>query len=201
VGKRLLPGSLLATYLSELGFRAKGGLVETSAQDIFKLKDPASDFQAMFESAKGGTLFIDEAYRFSPAKAGQQPKSSNQVLDYLLEAVEKQEIRESTTVILAGYRDESEDLLAYNVGFASRFPLEFAFEDYNQKQLREILQGMVKARGMQLGRKKISAKCLSAMWCPGVFTRAPAKRASAMLARCATSWSKSSAVNPSASAR
>jgi len=146
---------LLASCLSELGFRAKGGLVETSAQDILKLKDPASDFQAMFESVKGGTLFIDEAYRFSPAKAGQQPNGSNQVLDYLLEAVEKQEIRDSTTVILAGYRDEIEDLLAYNVGFASRFPLEFAFEDYNQKQLREILQGMVKARGMQLERKSV----------------------------------------------
>jgi hypothetical protein len=98
VGKRLLPGSLPATYLSELGFRAKGGLVETSAQDILKLKDPASDFQALFESAKGGTLFIDETYRFSPAKAGQQPNSSNHVLDYLLEAVEKQEIRHPSRI-------------------------------------------------------------------------------------------------------
>jgi len=146
---------LLARCLSELGFRSKGGLVETSAQDILKLKDPASDFQGMLDSAKGGTLFIDEAYRFSPAKAGQQPNSSNQVLDYLLEAVEKQEIRDSTTVILAGYRDEIEDLLAYNVGFASRFPLEFAFEDYDQKQLRQILQTMLKARGMQLERKSV----------------------------------------------
>jgi predicted AAA+ superfamily ATPase len=64
-------------------------------------------------------------------------------------------IRESTTVILAGYRDEIEDLLAYNVGFASRFPLEFAFEDYDQKQFRQILQTMVKDRGMQLERKRV----------------------------------------------
>lgn len=41
------------------------------------------------------------------------------------QAVDTDEIRETTTVILAGYPDEIENLLSYNVGFASRFPLEF----------------------------------------------------------------------------
>jgi replication-associated recombination protein RarA len=145
---------LLANAMSELGFRSKSTLIETSAQDILKLKDPAGEFQDMLEKAKGGTLFIDEAYRFTPAKAGSQPNPSNQVLDYLLAAVETPDIRETTTVILAGYRDEIEDLLAYNVGFASRFPLEFQFEDFSEKQLRQIFVKMVKDRGMTLERKK-----------------------------------------------
>ena len=145
---------LLANAMSELGFRSKSTLIETSAQDILKLKDPAGEFQDMLEKAKGGTLFIDEAYRFTPAKAGSQPNPSNQVLDYLLAAVETPDIRETTTVILAGYRDEIEDLLAYNVGFASRFPLEFKFEDFSEKQLRQIFVKMVKDRGMTLERTK-----------------------------------------------
>ena len=76
---------LLARAMAELGFRSQGSLIETSAQEILKLKDPVSDFQTMLEDAKGGTLFIDEAYGFTPAKAGSQPNPSNQVLDYLLQ--------------------------------------------------------------------------------------------------------------------
>ena len=108
----------------------------------------------MMKKATGGCLFIDEAYRFSPSASGQQPNASNQVLDYLLEAVEKPEIRSTTTVILAGYRDEIETLLAYNVGFASRFNKDFRFPDYNESQLRKIFVNMVKDRGFQLERKK-----------------------------------------------
>jgi SpoVK/Ycf46/Vps4 family AAA+-type ATPase len=116
--------------------------------------DPASDFAQMMKNATGGCLFIDEAYRFSPSASGQQPNASNQVLDYLLEAVEKPEIRSTTTVILAGYRDEIETLLAYNVGFASRFNKDLRFPDYNESQLRKIFVNMVKDRGFQLERKK-----------------------------------------------
>ena len=53
---------LLARAMEELGFRSEGTLIETSAQEILKLKDPVADFQTMLENAKGGTLFIDEAY-------------------------------------------------------------------------------------------------------------------------------------------
>jgi SpoVK/Ycf46/Vps4 family AAA+-type ATPase len=154
---------LLAKAMNQLGFRKNPLLVETSAQDILKSKDPGSDFAEMMKNATGGCLFIDEAYRFSPSPAGQQPNASNEVLDYLLEAVEKPEIRSSTTVILAGYKDEIESLLAYNVGFASRFNKEFSFPDYTEAQLRKIFVGMVKDRGFQLERKKDCGVSLSAV--------------------------------------
>jgi hypothetical protein len=57
--------------------------------------------------------------------------------------VEDDAIRDTTTFILAGYKDEVEELLAYNPGFASRFACEFNFEDFNEAQLRCILLGMV----------------------------------------------------------
>ena len=145
---------LLAKAMVQLGFRKNATLIETSAQEILKGKDPASDFADMMKKATGGCLFIDEAYRFSPSASGHQPNASNQVLDYLLEAVEKPEIRSTTTVILAGYRDEIETLLAYNVGFASRFNNDLRFPDYNESQLRKIFVNMVNDRGFQLERKK-----------------------------------------------
>ena len=42
------------------------------------------------------------------AQAGGQPNASNGVLDYLLEAVEDDAVRDTTTFILAGYKDEIE---------------------------------------------------------------------------------------------
>ena len=134
----------IAHAMSELGFRTNPSPVETSAQDILKQDNPAKDFQDMLESATGGTLFIDEAYRFSPARQGQQPNASNQVLDSLLEFIDRPDTSKSTSIILAGYRDELQDLLTYSAGFASRFPLDFVFPDYNQAQLRKIFVSMVK---------------------------------------------------------
>lgn len=114
------------------------------SQAILKFKDTGGEFAKLVEEAKGGTLFIDEAYRLTPAPAGKSPNASNEVLDCLLEAVEDPATRETTTFILAGYRDEIEILLGTNVGFASRFSTVFDFPDYTEPQLKGILLKMVK---------------------------------------------------------
>ena len=88
---------------------------------------------------------------------------ANEVLDYLLEAMEKPEIRSTTTVILAGYEDDIDTLLAYNKGFASRFNRKFSFPDYTEAQLRKIFEGMVKDRGLVLERKKDCGVSISAV--------------------------------------
>jgi hypothetical protein len=72
------------------------------------------------------------------------------VLDCLLTAVEDDTIRKTTTVILAGYSDEIEKLLTYNIGFASRFSVSLKFPDYSEQQLRSIFISMTKARGFRL---------------------------------------------------
>jgi len=66
---------LLAVGIHEIGFRTSPIIKETSAQQILKLKNPAKEFEAMLEKARGGTIFI-EAYLFAPSP-------SNKVLDYL----------------------------------------------------------------------------------------------------------------------
>jgi hypothetical protein len=56
-------------------------MIETSAQNILKCHNPGSDFADMMKQATEGCLFIDEAYRFSPAPAGQKTNASNEVLE------------------------------------------------------------------------------------------------------------------------
>jgi SpoVK/Ycf46/Vps4 family AAA+-type ATPase len=145
---------LISRAMYELGYRSNPDPIETSAQAILKMKDPVNDFVKMVQAAKGGTMFIDEAYRFSPNKGKGSPNESNYILDYLLETVEDKSFRETTTFILAGYKDEIEDLLAYNPGFASRFSCEFNFTDFSENQIRAIFLKMIKDRGFRLESKK-----------------------------------------------
>lgn len=109
----------------------------------------------MVKKAEGGTLLIDEAYMFDPAPRGQRANDSNKVLDLLLKYTET--MRENTTFILAGYKEEISKLLEYNQGFKSRFPREFTFEfdDYNEAQLCEILCTMAKKHGYKFESQKI----------------------------------------------
>ena len=145
---------LLAAALVELKFRKNPTPCLTSAAKILKAKDPLADFEAMVKKAEGGTVFIDECYLLKPSPPGQQANASNAVLDYLMEVSET--LRSTTTFILAGYKEDVERLLTYNEGFPSRFPkvFTFAFEDYTQPQLRQILLTMVKQRGFRFENQR-----------------------------------------------
>ncbi|KAL2808249.1 P-loop containing nucleoside triphosphate hydrolase protein [Aspergillus granulosus] len=81
----------------------------------------------------GGVLFIDEAYQLTQSNG-----MGSQVLDYLLAEVER--LTGKVVVILAGYRNQMEKFFAHNPGLPSRFPHEFIFEDYDETELRLILE-------------------------------------------------------------
>jgi hypothetical protein len=91
-------------------------------------------------NAGGGAIFIDEAYQLASA----QSPGGRQVLDFLLPEVENHTGK--ILFILAGYDKEMEDLFAHNEGFRSRFPHELRFMDYEDHELRKILEHQVRAR-------------------------------------------------------
>ncbi len=145
---------LLSSVLVELGYRKNSKPLITNAGDILKEKDPVGEFEKMVTAASGGTVFIDEAYLFKPAPRGSSTNASNAVLDYLLKVCET--MRETTTFILAGYKEDILNLLTYNEGFPSRFPKVFTFQfvDYTAPQLRTILLSMVRTRGFKFESRK-----------------------------------------------
>jgi hypothetical protein len=100
-------------------------------------------------------VVIDEVYNFKPSKGGSgMSNDSNKVLNHLLEVAEM--MRATTTFILAGYKDDVNDLLTYNIGFPSRFPsdLTFDFEDFNEQQLGNIFRKEVRDRHFILEGQK-----------------------------------------------
>ena len=95
------------------------------------------------EAARGGTLFIDEAYTLY------RKDSSNdfgkEAIDTLLKDMEDH--RGEYCVILAGYSDQINDMVRNaNPGLASRFDHKINIPDYTSEEIVSILVSMAQAR-------------------------------------------------------
>jgi len=93
----------------------------------------------IFSEAKGGVVFVDEAYMLANDEYGR--RAANQMMK------EMEENRADTVVILAGYPSEIKDLLSINPGFARRFPKTIDFPDYTVPEHNKILGSMMKTHG------------------------------------------------------
>jgi SpoVK/Ycf46/Vps4 family AAA+-type ATPase len=93
----------------------------------------------IFKEAKGGVVFVDEAYMLANDEYGK--RAANQLMK------EMEENRNDTVVILAGYPDEIKGLLSVNPGFARRFPKTIDFPDYTVPEHNKILNSMMTKHG------------------------------------------------------
>ncbi|MEY3238723.1 MAG: hypothetical protein RIR11_161, partial [Bacteroidota bacterium] len=95
----------------------------------------APKMKEAIESARGGVLFIDEAYALS--------RSPEDNKDFGREAVEilVRELSNGTgdlAIIVAGYPKEMKTFLDSNPGLRSRFKMTFEFQDYLPQELSQI---------------------------------------------------------------
>ena len=89
------------------------------------------------ESAKGGILFVDEAYSLSQNEAGSN-SYGKEAIDTFVNYLDKADVRDSTIIIFAGYRDEMKKFTDSNPGLKSRIGFYFDFPDYTTDELIEI---------------------------------------------------------------
>jgi len=134
-----------AQEIRKLGILSKGHLVEVSRQELVAeyAGQTAVKTGQVVERAKGGVLFIDEAYSL---KHGKDDAFGQEAIDALLKMME--DLREDLIVILAGYTDEMRDFLHLNPGLRSRVPNHLHFEDFTQAELGTIFDGMCRKSGM-----------------------------------------------------
>ncbi|MEU7734524.1 right-handed parallel beta-helix repeat-containing protein [Streptomyces griseus] len=140
---------LYGEVLTQLGVLERGQLVEAARADLVGryIGHTAQLTREVFEKARGGVLFIDEAYTLTPRGGGAD--FGQEAVDTLLKLMEDH--RDEVVVIVAGYTDEMERFLASNPGLSSRFPRRISFADYSSEELVTIVRAQAAAMGYECG--------------------------------------------------
>lgn len=131
---------IVGRIYKKIGLLSKGHFMEVSRTDLIAgyQGQTALKVKEVIEKAKGGVLFIDEAY--SITENDHSDSYGRECLTELTKALE--DYRKDLVVIVAGYPDPMKQFFDSNPGLKSRFNTFIEFEDYNENELLDILQSM-----------------------------------------------------------
>jgi ATP-dependent Clp protease ATP-binding subunit ClpA len=131
----------IARLLHSFGVLATDQVTETSGANLTgayvgKAKEIVAE---KMNAARGGVLFIDEAYQLGEGSYGREAVSA------LVEMLTLPEhIGGKTVVILAGYHDEIHAMLDTNPGLKSRFQKFVQFENWTSERSAEFCLELLK---------------------------------------------------------
>ena len=142
---------IIGRIYKQLGLLSKGHFIEVSRTDLIAgyQGQTALKVKNVIEKAKGGVLFIDEAYSITENE--QSDSYGRECLTELTKALE--DYRDDLVVIVAGYSEPMKNFFSSNPGLKSRFNTFIEFEDYNDEELLEILISMCKNNDYDLSEK------------------------------------------------
>ncbi|BBM52058.1 hypothetical protein JMUB3935_1036 [Leptotrichia trevisanii] len=142
---------IIGRIYKQLGLLSKGHFIEVSRTDLIAgyQGQTALKVKNVIEKAKGGVLFIDEAYSITENE--QSDSYGRECITELTKALE--DYRNDLVVIVAGYSEPMKNFFSSNPGLKSRFNTFIEFEDYNTKELLEILISMCKNNDYDLTQK------------------------------------------------
>ena len=128
--------SFIGEIYASMGLLSKGDLIYVERKDLVGqfVGDTEKNTEDVLNRAKGNVLFIDEAYTLAPK--GNEKDYGPRALEVLLSALDKESV--DMLVIMAGYKEEMEEMLASNRGLRSRIPYTFHFVDYTADELMQI---------------------------------------------------------------
>lgn len=130
---------LLASLYYRLGILQQDKLTEVDRSGLVGgyVGQTALKVQEVIAKARGGILFIDEAYTLAPQGDGGKDYGQ-EAINTLLKAMEDH--RDDLIVIVAGYTAPMERFIDSNPGLKSRFNKYLHFADYNAEELFDIFR-------------------------------------------------------------
>ena len=135
---------IVAGLLTEIGIIKTGEFIEVGRANLVAkyVGQTAPMVQNVFQRAKGGVLFIDEAYSLlEEGRGGFGDEAINMIVQ------EMENNRKDTIVIFAGYPDEMDEFFLRNPGLRSRVPFRVRFDDYTTDELADICELEAGKRG------------------------------------------------------
>ena len=131
---------IVGRIYKQIGLLSKGHFVEVSRTDLIAgyQGKTALKVKKVIERAKGGVLFIDEAY--SITENDRSDSYGRECLTELTKALE--DYRDDLVVIVAGYTEPMKKFFESNPGLKSRFNTFIEFDDYSTDELDQILMSM-----------------------------------------------------------
>lgn len=138
---------LFAQIMRENELLSRGHIVEVGRSDLVGkyVGWTAPTIKRKFVEAKGGVLFIDEAYSLVDDRSGSY---GDEAINMIVQEMENH--REDVVVIFAGYPEEMEQFLQKNPGLKSRIAFHVPFADYDTDDLCGIAQLIAKDKGIVL---------------------------------------------------
>ncbi|MCC6720652.1 MAG: AAA family ATPase [Bacteroidia bacterium] len=149
-GKTTVARKLGKIYHS-LGLLSKGHVYEVDRSDLVAefIGQTAPKTKAALKKAKGGILFIDEAY--SLARKDDDAKDfGKEAIEMLLKELSD---NDDIAIICAGYPAEMDNFLESNPGLKSRFNMFYDFPDYVPQELLQIAHYASEKRGIKLNQQ------------------------------------------------
>lgn len=128
---------IVAQMYQAIGLLPGGQLVEVDRSSLVAgyVGQTALKVQEAINQARGGVLFIDEAYALS---ADRGAGFGDEAISTLVKAMEDQ--RDSLAIIVAGYHEPMQEFISSNQGLKSRFQNTIPFADYKTSELLEIFK-------------------------------------------------------------
>lgn len=139
---------LLSSIYKHLGLLTNGHLVEADRSSLVAgyVGQTALKTREVLDRAKGGILFIDEAYSLSSSR--DSADYGREVIDTILKFMEDN--RDDFILVVAGYSEKMSEFLNSNPGLRSRFNKFISFADYAPDELGLIFERLANASNYRL---------------------------------------------------
>ncbi|KAL2278628.1 hypothetical protein FJTKL_14346 [Diaporthe vaccinii] len=136
----------LGQIFFDMGFLATREVEVCSASELIAeyVGQTGPKTQKMFQKALGKVLFIDEAYRLADKRYGKE------AVDEIVNLVTLPKYKNRMVVVLAGYDQDINHLMATNPGFGSRFSEVLQFSNLSPHHCQELLVRLLQDKKLEV---------------------------------------------------